>query len=152
MHTDTESLMVERELSIAATPETVWEFLVDPEKVTRWMGLSASLEPRPGGVYRVDVMESETARGEFTEVDPPHRLAWTWGFESGGQSGTFAGTTKIEIELESKGGGTRLRFRHSGLASEEALARHTHGWEHYLARLIEAAAGGDPGPDPWARP
>ena len=32
METTTETT-VEREVEIAATPETVWEFLVDPEKV-----------------------------------------------------------------------------------------------------------------------
>jgi uncharacterized protein YndB with AHSA1/START domain len=26
------------------------------------------------------------------------------------------------------------------------------GWAHFLARLTIAAAGGDPGPDPWANP
>jgi hypothetical protein len=26
---------------------------------------------------------------------------------------------------------------------------HRGGWEHYLDRLVVAAADGDPGPDPW---
>jgi uncharacterized protein YndB with AHSA1/START domain len=30
------AITVEREVQIAARPETVWEFLVDPEKVARW--------------------------------------------------------------------------------------------------------------------
>ena len=33
----------------------------------------------------------------------------------------------------------------------ETLAYHRAGWEHYLARLAIAAAGGVPGPDPWQR-
>ena len=35
---------VEREFAIAARPETVWEFLVDPQKATRWMGREAWLD------------------------------------------------------------------------------------------------------------
>jgi len=40
-----------------------------------------------------------------------------------------------------------VRFKHSGLPPEEVPA-HRDGWNHYLNRLVIAAAGGDPGPDP----
>ena len=49
METTTEATLVEREISIAAGPETVWEFLVDPDKATLWMGQEASFDPRPEG-------------------------------------------------------------------------------------------------------
>ena len=35
----------------------------------------------------------------------------------------------------------------SGLPPEE-IPPHSEGWTHYLGRLVIAAAGGDPGPDP----
>ena len=47
------------------------------------MGQSASFDPRPGGLYRVEVMPGNTARGEFVELDPPRRLVFTCGWESG---------------------------------------------------------------------
>ena len=81
MDATTETTSVERELSIAASPETVWEFLVDPEKMTRWMGEHATLEPRPGGLYQVGVIPGHTARGEIMEFDPPRRLVFTWGWD-----------------------------------------------------------------------
>ena len=37
----------------------------------------------------------------------------------------------------------------AGLPSQEAIEKHAHGWDHYLARLAVAAGGGDPGRDPW---
>ena len=40
--TTTEAPVYERVLQIDASPETVWEFLVDPEKVARWKGLPAT--------------------------------------------------------------------------------------------------------------
>jgi hypothetical protein len=46
------------------------------------------------------------------------------------------------------GEGTILRLRHSGLAGEAAL-QHAEGWDHFLPRLAMAAAGEDPGADPW---
>ena len=38
MKATAEQVTVERELAIAASPETVWELLVDPEKAVSWMG------------------------------------------------------------------------------------------------------------------
>jgi hypothetical protein len=38
---------------------------------------------------------------------------------------------------------------HRDLPDNEATASHAHGWDHYLARLVVAARGGDPGTDPW---
>ena len=86
MEQTAETTAVEREIAIAASPDTVWEFLVDPEKATRWMGQTASFDPRPGGQYRVEVIPGETAVGEFVELDPPRRLVHTWGWQPGGRS------------------------------------------------------------------
>lgn len=144
-----EQTSVEREIAIAASPETVWEFLVDPVKATRWMGQNATFEARPGGRYQVEVLPRNTASGEFVELDPPRRLVFTWGWEPGGVSSVPVGSTTVEIELVSDGDGTTLRFTHTGLPSAEAAQSHAHGWDHYLERLALAARGGDPGPDPW---
>jgi uncharacterized protein YndB with AHSA1/START domain len=143
----TDTTVYERTLTIDASPETVWEFLVDPDKLMRWKGISADLDPRPGGVYRCEVIPGHTARGEFVELDAPHRLVFTWGWD--GQEGVPPGSSTIEIELATDGEGTSLRFVHRDLPSAEAVASHTHGWDHYLPRLEIAAAGGDPGEDAW---
>ena len=149
METTAETVAIERELSIAARPETVWEFLVDPEKAARWMGREVALEPHPGGLYRVDVIPGSVALGEFVEVDPPRRLVWTWGWEPGSLGEEAPGSTTIEVELIPDGDGTTLRFIHRGLPSAAAGQRHAHGWDHYLERLVVAASGGDSGTDPW---
>ena len=150
MEQTAETTSVQREISIAASPETVWEFLVDSDKATRWMGQSASFDPRPGGIYRVGVIPGNTAVGEFVELDPPRRLVYTWGWEPGGiDETTPPGSSTIEIELVPDGDGTTLRFRHSGLSNDAAVQSHAHGWDHYLGRLATAAGGGDPGTDPW---
>jgi uncharacterized protein YndB with AHSA1/START domain len=144
-----ETTAVERELAIAASPEAVWEFLVDPDKATRWMGQSASFEPRPGGLYRVEVIPGNTAAGEFVELDPPRRLVFTWGWEPGGSGKVPVGTSTVEIELVPTDEGTTLRFTHRGLPDAEASQSHAQGWDHYLERLVLVAGGADPGPDPW---
>jgi uncharacterized protein YndB with AHSA1/START domain len=148
MEASTETV-VRREIAIAAHPETVWEFLVQPEKATRWMGQAASLDPRPGGEYRVEVISGNVAAGEFVEVDAPHRLVWTWGWTDESQSPVPVGSSTIEVELEPDGDGTLLRFTHRDLPDAEAAAKHAHGWDHYLERLQIVARGDDPGRDTW---
>lgn len=148
----TETTSVVRELTIAARPETVWEFLVDPAKAERWMGTRVVLDPRPGGEYRVDVIPGHTASGAVVELDPPRRLVFTWGWEPGadGAAATVPpGSSTVEIELEPDGDGTRLRFTHGNLPTADSATQHTVGWDHYLPRLVTAAGGDDPGRDPW---
>jgi uncharacterized protein YndB with AHSA1/START domain len=147
METTTDATVVRREITIEARPETVWEFLVDPEKATRWMGGAAALDPRPGGEYRVEVLSGNVARGEFVELDPPRRAVWTWGWE-GGASSVGPGESTVEVELVAAGDHTTLQLTHALRSSDEA-ERHGVGWDHYLPRLAIAAAGGDPGRDPW---
>ena len=140
---------VRREIAIAAHPETVWEFLVQPEKAQRWMGQAAALDARPGGEYRVEVVPGEVAVGEFVEVDPPHRLVWTWGWDEGSRSSIAPGSTRIEVELEPDGDGTLLRFTHGGLPDVDATRSHSRGWDHYLERLATVPRGDEAGRDPW---
>ena len=142
---------VERTIAIDASPETVWQFLVDPDKTTAWWGMTASFDPRPGGAYRIEVIPGHTASGEFVELDPPQRLVYTWGWEAtGGEANRVPpGSSTIEIELVPDGAGTVLHFAHRDLPSSDAADSHAKGWDHYLERLAIAARGGDPRPDPW---
>jgi uncharacterized protein YndB with AHSA1/START domain len=146
MDAATETTVYERTISIDARPETVWEFLVDADKLMRWKGIEANLDPRPGGVFYCEVIPGHKARGEFVELDRPNRLVYTWGWE--GNESVPPGSSTIEVELASDGDSTSLRFVHH-LPNAEAVASHRHGWDHYLPRLELAAAGKDPGPDEW---
>jgi uncharacterized protein YndB with AHSA1/START domain len=143
----TERLAITRELLIDASPETVWEFLVDPEKIVRWKGVNAALQLWAGGAYRVEVIPKRIAVGEVVECDPPRRLVHTWGWE--GDENVPPGSTTVEYELAPEGEGTLLRFTHRDLPSTKSAESHAQGWDHYLPRLAQAASGGDPGRDPW---
>ena len=68
---------------IAASPETVFSYFVDPERYRLWQGVDAELDPRPGGLFRVTTTghSRHVARGSYLEVDPPEvQNRWTVGF------------------------------------------------------------------------
>ena len=91
------------------------------------------------------------ASGRYVEVVPHSRIVFTWGWEDEGNA-VPPGTTTIDVTLTPAGEGTLLRLTHRDLPTAEMRERHGEGWTHYLARLALAAAGQDPGPDPWGRP
>lgn len=138
--------VVERGIRIQASPQTVFAFLTNPEKMVRWMGTEATLDPRPGGVYHVNITGRERVRGRVVEVVPDTRLVFTWGWEDG-MFPVPPGTSTVEISLEPDGDGTLLRLTHRDLP-QDMRRFHGLGWQHALGRLAVAAAGGDPGPDP----
>jgi uncharacterized protein YndB with AHSA1/START domain len=129
---------IEREMRIGASPETVFDHWVDPVRLARWMGRDIVLEARPGGAYRIDYNGSDIASGSYVEVDRPHRLVMTWGWEASGDP-TPPGASLVEVTFERDGDGTVLRLRHSMLVPE-AVAGHAEGWDYFLGRLTEALA------------
>jgi uncharacterized protein YndB with AHSA1/START domain len=139
---------IRREFTVAADAATVFAFFTDPQRLIRWIGVSAELDPRSGGIFLVEFNPDRIARGEFKEVVPVSRLAFTWGYE--GNKNVVPGSSLVEIDLSPNNGSTLVRFTHSGLPAE-AVPGHSEGWTHYLGRLAIAAIGGDPGLDTLPR-
>ena len=139
-----------KEIYIDAPPEVVFSFLTDPVKMIRWMGIAAELDPRPGGIYRLDPNGADIILGKYLEMRPNSRIVFTWGFE-GNAHDVLPGSTIVEIDLIAEGKGTRLRLTHRELP-KDARDKHQYGWSHYVARLKSISEGYDPGPDPLASP
>ena len=144
----TDQTVLERQIRISARPEVVFSFFTDPVKLIRWKGVRAELDPRPGGVYRVEINGRDIVLGKYVEIVPFTRVVFTWGWE-GENSPLPPGSTTVEITLIPDGEGTIVRLRHLGLPPEQREA-HAEGWEHFLPRLGLAAAGQEPGPGPWS--
>jgi uncharacterized protein YndB with AHSA1/START domain len=64
-------VMVERR--IKAGPATVFAYFTDPAKWLRWQRIEATIEPWPGGVFRMNVRGDGFASGRFVEITPPVR-------------------------------------------------------------------------------
>jgi len=136
---------ITHEVRVAARPDTVFAFFTDPEKMVRWKGKTVQLDARVGGAYRIDFNGRDIAVGEYTAIEPPNRLVFTWGWE--GSDGTPPWSSTVEVTLTADGDETIVRLVHSDLP-EGAGAAHAEGWNLYLPRLAIVAVGGDPGPDP----
>jgi uncharacterized protein YndB with AHSA1/START domain len=136
----TEPIVHERQ--IEARPETVFAFLTDPEKLTRWLASEATLDPRPGGVCLQTHVgqdgERYFMRGEFVEVSFPSRVVFTWGFENDNMR-TRPGESTVEVTLQPRDGGTWLRLEHRDLPQSER-GDHESGWATMLDRLAAAIA------------
>src|SRR4029077_20580557 len=76
-----EALIVRREQHVPAPQAAVFALLTDPEKILRWMGTEAQVDPRPGGLYLFNVPGARSARGACREVGPVHRLAYSFGWD-----------------------------------------------------------------------
>ena len=131
---------IEREIFIAAPPETVFRFFVEPAFMARWFGQQHTLDPHPGGIFRVEVSAGKFARGTYTVVTPHRRIAFTWGWE--GRDDLPPGRSLVEIKLVAQNGGTLLRLRHSGLPTMADAPftpeEHRTRWATYLALLEKA--------------
>lgn len=143
-----------REVRIEAAPTDVFPYFTDPEKLVSWKAAAAELDARPGGRFRMDVTgRGDVAHGEYLEIDPPRRISFTWRWENAqpdARSATPAPSV-VEVSLIPDGDGTLLRLVHRGVPAPNRDASAA-GWDHYLARLMLAASGQQPGPDPWAEP
>jgi uncharacterized protein YndB with AHSA1/START domain len=136
------------EVHIAAPPDVVFAYFVDPDKMRRWFGSQVHLEPRPGGEYATDINPQARARGAYLEIVPPSRVVFTFGWLD--DPNIPPGSTTVEVTLAQDGDGTHVRLVHRGLQTPEMREQHRQGWDHYVARLAVAAADGDAGPDPNA--
>jgi uncharacterized protein YndB with AHSA1/START domain len=93
------------ELTVPASPYETWEALTDPDRLAEWLAEDTELDLSPGGDLSVRV-DGEERTGFVEEVEPARRLVFWWGPEGDDP-------TRVEIELEPDGDGTRVRVAES---------------------------------------
>ena len=120
---------------IKAPPEVVFPYFTDPTLIVTWIGDRAELDPRPGGVFSLDMGES-LARGVYLSVDPPYRVTFSWGIP--GSDALPPGGSTVEVVLTPDGDDTMVVLTHRGLPSTH-IGDHRAGWELLLGHLPAAA-------------
>ena len=108
--------VVAKEVWIDAPPASVYGYFTEAEKLVQWMGVTAAIEPVPGGAFRFAANAEDVMSGRFVELVPTRRIVFTWGWEGGKY--LPPGASRVEITLSAERGGTRLALYHRGLAPE----------------------------------
>lgn len=130
---------LEFERHIGAPPDVVYTYFTDAAKYTQWMGVAASLDPRPGGVFQVTNANGAVSRGEYLKLDPHTHIEFSWGFENDEE--LPPGSSVVTVTLSpNRGGGTVLRLVHSGLPTAEWESSHEEGWNMFLEQLKSACS------------
>jgi uncharacterized protein YndB with AHSA1/START domain len=126
---------------IEATPGQVFPFFTDPSRLTQWLGHAADVDPVPGGRFAVDI-NHRLVRGRYLEIEPPHRVVFTWG--DAGSAALPPGSSRVEVDLEAAGQRTKVTLLHHGLTGE-VRADHARGWPVVLKQLSSVSGLARPG-------
>lgn len=139
---DVESRTLRIERDFRAPIEKVFEALTNPEHARQWWGPESvnvseiDFDLSVGGAWCATMVDPEggqyTAAGEFTIIERPDRLAYTWGWLEEGVRGH---ETTVDIRLMKIEGGTRLTLVHSVFETEAERDDHGEGWTGSLNGL-----------------
>jgi uncharacterized protein YndB with AHSA1/START domain len=126
------------QIFIKATPEEVWNALVEPEWTRRYFHQTAfDSPPVKGQTYRTSLPDGRGAvDGVIEELDPPHRLVQTW-HTLYDDALAEEPASRVEWIIDAVGDGlTRLRLEHGDLAfSPRTWANVKDGWVYVLDGL-----------------
>lgn len=139
------------EIFIHATPERVWNALIDPEYTSQYFhGTSFDSEFRAGAGYRNVLAEGETAvEGTIEVFEPPHRLVMTWHVL---YDAALAAEAPGRVEwllrpANADGTVTRVTLRHGDLALSPLTWEHVRlGWVEIIDGLKSLLETGSPMP------
>ena len=126
---------------------SVQNLRIDPGHFAKWWGprgatcTRCDIDLRVGGAWRTDILgesgETHVLRGEYREIEKPHRLVFTWTFgrpEDGPRP-----ITEVTLEFGARGRGSELRVFHRDLPPDMADS-HERGWLGCFTCLDDYAA------------
>ncbi|GAA3666429.1 TIGR03086 family metal-binding protein [Nocardioides ginsengisoli] len=134
-------------VTLPVSPDDAFALVTRPERLRRWMGVTARIDLRAGGDWRWTVTPGKVAAGTVVEVEPGRRVVLDWGWDQ--MPGDDGALGTVTITIEPVADGSAVTLVHDGLTAEQEVS-HAEGWDHFLGRLELAAAAGDAGPDAWA--
>ncbi|MEX2237626.1 MAG: SRPBCC family protein [Dehalococcoidia bacterium] len=137
------------QVEIAATPEQIWEAMVNPEQTTGYFHETAftATELRPGGSYSYRSGDGVSVlTGEILEVDPPRRLVTT--FSAQWDDGIRAEPpSRVTWEIEERGDLCLVTVLHDQLErSPITYESVVGGWPDILVGLKNFVETGVPAP------
>ncbi len=123
----------------AAPISLVFAAWTEPERMKHWLhpapdwvNPSIEVDLRIGGRYRIAFHHPETderaaVAGDFRELRPPTRLAYTWTWEPPNEHAGIE--TLVTVDFTEVDGGTTIHLTQVRFADDTMRDRHAAGWE-----------------------
>ena len=137
-----QGFVLEMKCTIDAPRALVFQALSEAAALAKWWGPSGFTTPdieldlKAGGRYRFGMQPPDGdlfhLAGEFVEIDPPHRLAYTFRWEDPARDDR---ETVVTLTLDALADGTRFTLSQGEFANEDRLALHKSGWTDSLVKL-----------------
>jgi uncharacterized protein YndB with AHSA1/START domain len=147
---ESEELTLEMERVLPAASSVVFAAFSDPDDLVKWWGPGGftipnlEFEARPGEHYRIEMQPPDGdpfyLTGEFREVDPPFRLAYTFVWEPPDDDDV---ETLVVLSFGDLGESTEVSLTQGRFKTEARRELHRDGWTESfdkLERLISARA------------
>jgi uncharacterized protein YndB with AHSA1/START domain len=135
-------LRLEIKRVLAAPPPIVFAAFTGSIELAKWWGpegfkvLSIDFEARVGEPYRIEMQPPEGdpffLTGEFREVEPPRRLAYTFAWEDPDPDDV---ETLVGISLRDLGETTEVALQQRAFKTEARMALHRDGWTDSFDKL-----------------
>jgi uncharacterized protein YndB with AHSA1/START domain len=137
-----DALTLEIERVVPAPRPVVFAAFTTAEQLASWWGpkgftvASLDFEPRVGNAYRLEMQPPEGDSfhlvGEFREVDPPERLAYTFVWEPADPDDV---ETLVELSFRDLGDSTEVGFTQGAFKTEARRELHRDGWADTFDKL-----------------
>lgn len=128
-----------------AARDRVFRAWTESAELDRWFSpdpsftVRTSVDLRVGGAYRIEMIQPDgkvhSASGVYREIRRPEKLVFTWTTEGGA---CVVEDTLVTIEFFEDEGKTHVTLTHQKFPSEDARARHEHGWKGCFDHLESA--------------
>ncbi len=120
-----ETKNIKQTASFDATPEEVYELIMDAKKHAGFTGTDAKMSKKVKGTFEV---YGGYCKGHNIELEPGKKIVQAWHFEEDGWPETHFST--CTFIFEKKGKGTKMTFTQTGIPAHKVEALK-EGWKEY---------------------
>lgn len=142
MAAESDELTLELERVVAAPPEVAFSACSDASQLQKWWGpegfkiASLDFEPQVGQSYRIEMQPPEGDAfylvGEFREVEPPKRLAFSFVWEDPDPDDV---ENVAALSFRDLGDSTEVSLSQRPFRTEARHALHHDGWSNSFDKL-----------------
>ena len=128
--------------TVAATVERAFQAWTDPASIALWGAPGSSIitraevDLRVGGRFIQHMRAAHgferRVSGSYIEIDPPHKLVYTWKWEVPPDENE----SQVTVEFRSLGDFTEVIVTHALLADDTSRANHGNGWNGCLDKYV----------------